>query len=59
MQGTGYESKNLTGVEGLEDQGPVFDKALPEHALADTNPVIEGLLNVAGGIVGFCIGFPT
>ncbi|CAE7275571.1 unnamed protein product [Symbiodinium sp. CCMP2592] len=38
----------LEGVEGLEDQGPVFDTALPEHAMADTNPVIEGLLNVAG-----------
>ncbi|OLP80108.1 hypothetical protein AK812_SmicGene39525 [Symbiodinium microadriaticum] len=38
----------LEGVDGLEDEGPAFDKALPEHALAETNPVIEGLLNIGG-----------
>ena len=53
------ESNKPTGVDGLEDEGPAFDKALPEHALAETNPVIEGLLNIGGGIVGYCIHFST
>ena len=51
------DSLKLPGLSDMVDEGPTIGLAdkpevLPEHVVAETNPVVEGLQDIAGPPVG-------